>query len=71
VNKAATIRAAGTQAMTDVRAWQAVICIFVQVLVSIVYSWSVLRGPLTSLNGWSKTQTITPYRYTLSWSQSE
>jgi MFS transporter, OFA family, oxalate/formate antiporter len=56
---------ASGETVGNVRRWQAVISVFVQMLVSIVYSWSVFRGPLTVLNGWSKTQTITPYRYTL------
>lgn len=30
-----------------------------------VYSWSVFRGPLTQLHGWSRAETIAPYRYAL------
>jgi OFA family oxalate/formate antiporter-like MFS transporter len=36
-----------------------------QVLLGVIYSWSVFRGPLAQLHGWSKTQTIAPYRYSL------
>jgi len=36
-----------------------------QIVISVVYSWSVFRGPLSALHGWSKAQTIMPYRYTL------
>lgn len=56
-----------TLAMADTqsRAHHAVIAVFVQMIVSVVYSWSVFRGPLTQLHGWSKAQTIAPYRYAL------
>lgn len=47
------------------RALQAVVAVFMQIFVSVVYSWSVFRGPLAVLHGWSKGQTVTPYRYTL------
>jgi OFA family oxalate/formate antiporter-like MFS transporter len=62
---------AATQATTSVavstesRARHAVVAVFMQVIVAVVYSWSVFRGPLTSLHGWSKAQTIAPYRYCL------
>ena len=36
-----------------------------QVLLGVIYSWSVFRGPLAQLHGWSKAQTIAPYRYSL------
>ena len=39
--------------------------IFMQILLGVIYSWSVFRGPLAALHGWSKTQTIAPYRYSL------
>lgn len=47
------------------RARHAVIAVFMQMMLAVVYSWSVFRGPLTILYGWSKTQTIAPYRYQL------
>jgi OFA family oxalate/formate antiporter-like MFS transporter len=34
-----------------------------QLLVSLSYSYSVFRTPLATLYGWSKAQTIAPYRY--------
>src|SRR5437588_10822149 len=36
-----------------------------QVLLGVIYSWSVFRGPLAQLHGWSQAQTIAPYRYSL------
>lgn len=47
------------------RARHAVVAVVMQLMVSVVYSWSVFRGPLSVLHGWSKSQTIMPYRYTL------
>ena len=43
----------------------AVIAVFTQVIVAVVYSWSVFRGPLGQPHGWSKAETITPYRYAI------
>lgn len=39
--------------------------IFMQVLLGILYSWSVFRGPLEQLHGWSRAQSVMPYRYSL------
>ena len=36
-----------------------------QVLLGILYSWSVFRGPLELLHGWTRAQTVMPYRYSL------
>lgn len=36
-----------------------------QVLLGLLYSWSVFRGPLTQLHGWTKAETIAPYRYSM------
>jgi MFS transporter, OFA family, oxalate/formate antiporter len=36
-----------------------------QVLLGVVYSWTVFRGPLTQAYGWSNAQTIAPYSYVL------
>lgn len=47
------------------RARHAIVAVVMQLMVSVVYSWSVFRGPLSVLHGWSKAQTIMPYRYTL------
>src|SRR5580692_11632120 len=47
------------------RARHAVVAVVMQLMVSVVYSWSVFRYPLSALHSWSKAQTIMPYRYTL------
>jgi len=47
------------------RARHAIIAVLIQAINAVVYSWSVFRGPLTQLHGWSKAQTIMPYRYSL------
>jgi MFS transporter, OFA family, oxalate/formate antiporter len=39
--------------------------VFMQILLGVIYSWSVFRGPLAQLHGWSQSQTIAPYRYSL------
>lgn len=39
--------------------------VFMQVLLGVIYAWSVFRGPLEQAYGWSKAQTIAPYRYSL------
>ena len=36
-----------------------------QVLLVVIYSWSIFRGPLAQLHGWTKAQTIAPYRYSI------
>jgi OFA family oxalate/formate antiporter-like MFS transporter len=36
-----------------------------QLCLGVIYSWSVFRGPLAALHGWSKSDTIAPYRYSL------
>src|SRR5712691_908768 len=43
----------------------ALIAVLMQLLVSLTYSYSVFRVPLGLLHGWSKAQTIAPYRYML------
>ncbi len=50
---------------TEGRSLQAVVAVLVQIVVAVVYSWSVMRGPLAALHGWSKAETIAPYRYNL------
>jgi OFA family oxalate/formate antiporter-like MFS transporter len=45
------------------RARHAVTAVLMQLLVSLSYSYSVFRVPLATLHGWSKAQTIAPYRY--------
>src|SRR5436189_5936269 len=39
--------------------------VFMQILLGVIYSWSIFRGPLAQLHGWSKAETIAPYRYSL------
>src|SRR5947209_18495143 len=39
--------------------------VFMQILLGVIYSWSIFRGPLAQLHGWSKSDTIAPYRYSL------
>jgi OFA family oxalate/formate antiporter-like MFS transporter len=39
--------------------------VFMQVLLGVIYSWSIFRGPLARLHGWSNAETIAPYRYSL------
>src|SRR4029079_10580434 len=43
----------------------AISAVFMQVLLGVIYSWSVFRSPLAQLHGWSQAQTIAPYRYSL------
>ena len=43
----------------------AVAGVLLQVLLGVVYSWSVFRGPLAAAYGWSNAQTIAPFRYSL------
>ncbi|MBZ5607601.1 MAG: OFA family MFS transporter [Acidobacteriia bacterium] len=62
---AATDATTRTTVSTEGRGLQAVVAVLVQIVVAVVYSWSVMRGPLTALHGWSKAETIAPYRYNL------
>jgi OFA family oxalate/formate antiporter-like MFS transporter len=36
-----------------------------QLCLGVLYSWSVFRGPLEAVNGWSKGISIAPYRYSV------
>ncbi|MCC6344331.1 MAG: OFA family MFS transporter [Bryobacterales bacterium] len=47
------------------RARYAAVAVFMQVLLGVIYSWSVFRPPLAQLHGWSNAETIAPYRYSL------
>ena len=63
---AMTSAAAQTMAVVPAsRARHAVIAVWIQAINAVVYSWSVFRPPLAQLHGWSKAQTIMPYRYCL------
>jgi len=39
--------------------------IVMQLCLGALYSWSVIRGPLESVHGWDKAQSIAPYRYSV------
>jgi OFA family oxalate/formate antiporter-like MFS transporter len=54
-----------TQQLAISRAKYAVAPILMQVLLGMLYSWSVLRGPLAKAYGWTNVQTIAPYRYSM------
>jgi OFA family oxalate/formate antiporter-like MFS transporter len=47
------------------RAVYAAAAVFLQILLGVLYSWSVFRPPLSELHGWSKAQTIAPYRFSM------
>ena len=64
--EAGTIDSATTPATkTQNRARHALVAVFMRIIVAVVYSWSVFRSPLSQLHGWSKAETIMPYRYSL------
>jgi OFA family oxalate/formate antiporter-like MFS transporter len=48
-----------------VRWHYAAAAVVMQLCLGVLYSWSVFRGPLAELYGWSQSQTIAPYRYSL------
>src|SRR5450755_411921 len=62
---APVIAAFSAKPISQSRVRHALVAVFMQIMISVVYSWSVLRGPLAQLHGWTKAQTIAPYRYTL------
>ena len=39
--------------------------VLMQVCLGIIYAWSVFRGPLEQHYGWSKTESIAPYRWSI------
>jgi hypothetical protein len=39
--------------------------VFMRILLGVIYSSSIFRGPLMQLHGWSKAETTAPYRYSL------
>jgi OFA family oxalate/formate antiporter-like MFS transporter len=39
--------------------------VLMQVCLGIIYAWSVFRGPLEAHYGWSKTESIAPYRWSI------
>lgn len=58
--------AAVAPSQTDLpRVRYAVAGVLMQVLLGVVYSWTVFRGPMAAAYGWSNAQTIAPFRYSL------
>jgi OFA family oxalate/formate antiporter-like MFS transporter len=55
----------GAESVSNNRVRYAAAAIFMQVLLGVIYSWSIFRGPLAQLHGWSKAETIAPYRYSI------
>lgn len=51
--------------VSESRVRYAAAAIFMQILLGVLYSWSVFRVPLAQLHGWTKAETIAPYRYSL------
>jgi OFA family oxalate/formate antiporter-like MFS transporter len=43
----------------------AALAIFTEFILGVLYTWSVFRGPLAKLHGWSEAQTVAPYRYSI------
>jgi hypothetical protein len=43
----------------------AALAVFTEFALGVSYTWSVFRGPLGKLHGWSEAQTIAPYRYSI------
>jgi len=39
--------------------------VFLQICLGIIYSWAVFRTPLELAYGWSKTQSVAPYRWSI------
>lgn len=52
-------------AVSTNRVQYAAAAVFMQILLGIIYAWSIFRAPLAQLHGWSNAQTIAPYRYSL------
>src|SRR5436309_9930263 len=52
-------------AVSSGRLRYAAAAVFMQVLLGVIYSWSIFRGPLAQLHGWTKAETIAPYRYSI------
>jgi len=43
----------------------AALAIFIEFILGVLYTWSVFRGPLAKLHGWTEAQTVAPYRYSI------
>jgi OFA family oxalate/formate antiporter-like MFS transporter len=52
--------------MGNERRWRfAAAAVVMQLCLGVIYSWSVFRAPLSQLYGWTKSETIAPYRYSM------
>jgi OFA family oxalate/formate antiporter-like MFS transporter len=52
--------------MSNQARWRfAAAAVVMQLCLGVIYSWSVFRGPLGQLYGWTKSETIAPYRYSM------
>ncbi len=51
--------------MRSHRVRYAALAIFTEFILGVLYTWSVFRGPLAKLHGWSEAQTVAPYRYSI------
>lgn len=47
------------------RWWLAGAAVFMQVCLGIIYAWAVFRAPLEQAYGWSKTDSVAPYRWSI------
>lgn len=60
------VRVPAAQDRTAAGRWRfAAAAFLMQLCLGVIYAWSVFRNPLAALHGWSKAQTIAPYRYSL------
>lgn len=50
---------------TSGRAGIASAAVFMQVCLGIIYAWAVFRTPLEQAYGWSKTESVAPYRWSI------
>jgi len=57
--------ASGTGQLTISRNKYAIAPILMQVLLGMLYSWSVFRGPLARAYGWNNVQTNDPFSYSI------
>jgi MFS transporter, OFA family, oxalate/formate antiporter len=61
-----TTPAAAASAVSQAsRVRYAAVAVAMEFVLGILYTWSVFRGPLAQLHGWSEAQTVAPYRYSI------